>query len=138
MKKIMICLGLLAVAGISSPAYAATDAIKVDVMDEHHARPLVEGLIDAEALDLELEAARPGRPGDWLPAPSPRRPGWRGPRGPRFPEHRMTTCFARNDHGVTFRASGRDSSQMIQREAMRNCERSSWDRFSCRPLGCHR
>jgi len=52
----------------------------------------------------------------------------------------LQVCFADNSSGTTFRARGYNDQELIQSEAMRNCQIQSKeagvDANSCRPLGC--
>lgn len=52
----------------------------------------------------------------------------------------LQVCFADNSAGTTFRARGYNDQELIQGEAVRNCQVKSKedgaDPTSCRPLGC--
>lgn len=52
----------------------------------------------------------------------------------------LQVCFADNSSGTTFRARGYNDQELIQGEAMRNCQIQSKeagvDATTCRPLGC--
>jgi hypothetical protein len=153
-KKLAVCLGFLAFAGWGNlshaqeeSAAAPTDEVTIEVLDEYHARPELDGvtpiegftMAEEDGIDAQRRRIRPG------PRPGPRpRPGWGpGPRRPGFPfpfpfpfPQPQTVCFAQNNRGVVFRASGWGNQWQIQQEAVRVCRIQS--RGPCRPLGCRR
>lgn len=64
--------------------------------------------------------------GKSLTGPQSSNPAWAG----------YVACYARNGHGVVFRAQGYGSPNYFQRLAVRECRRWSYYPWTCRALGC--